>query len=157
MAAKICVDPLRGYGVHVQPEVSTLMMIPGRPQSRSKNSAGESLAVSQRYLNRVRRMAHAIFGADPAPEKSIRLIIRLYYVLPPPEPPQIGQWHEYSIPRADRAPEIIIQGLTGHLYVHPSQINPLTVYRAVVSSAACTEAFGAECAEGAAMVIAHGQ
>ena len=159
MPAKLKTLPLRGASGKVRREHDTegALLIPGRPQSKLERRSGEPLAAGYAYLAIVKRIARETFGELPhIPRGHVELKIRLCYTFPSSDADYVranpGLWHMYSIPRADNAAGIILQGLAGHLYTHAGQVQPLTVLREVMGIAECMEQYGEACQEGAAVI-----
>lgn len=134
-----------------------MLLIPGRPQARTRNGNGRINDVADAYRARVERLARQAFGVTPRhPEGPVAIRLELYYAASEAELGEISarpvRWHLHSIPTGDTAPAIILAGLAGHLYAHAGQANPLLVERYVCSSAELLARFGAWCRRGAAVV-----
>lgn len=157
-------EPLRGVGGSAQsgPRVrvseGALLVIPGRPQARLRDSAGRPLRAGARYLDLVRRLARRQFGGSVLHQNGmLPLRLELYYALA--DDGLVGEirsvpvvWHLHNIPRADTAQGIILSGLVGTLYSHAAQVEPLTVLRQVLSVRESIAQFGRGCRGGAAVV-----
>jgi len=83
------------------------------------------------------------------PDGFVKLDLEVYYVQEDAlERPLV--WHNQKIPRADRAANIILTALSGLLYTHAGQVNPLQVERFVLTPYQCKSQFGSQ--EGAVVV-----
>lgn len=125
------------------------MLIPGRPQTK------ENLAVGRQYRQQVERLARRLALPYHA-EGLLEIRLELYYAIPEAEYEQAvknpATWHLHSIPRGNNAAEIILTALSGHLYRHAGQVDPLTVTRQLLTPEMLTARFGPACSDGCAVV-----
>ena len=134
-----------------------MLVIPGRPQARMHASDGTPLAAGRRYYDHVQALARRAFGNTPArPTGQVPIRLELYYAFTDEQAAELGKshatWHLQSIPSAATAPTIILGALAGHLYAHTSQVEPLTVTRAIVSHDEATATYGPACRRGLAII-----
>lgn len=129
------------------------LIIPGRPQARIRNGSGRLLDVAIDYVRAVRHAARPLTQPDgtPAnPTTAIPLNIELTYTSEHDIPP--SQWHHESIPNADTAATLILQALTGSLYTHASQANPLIVTRRLITPLEATTRWGRNAERGCTII-----
>ena len=134
-----------------------MLLIPGRPQSRLRNDHGQLLEGGQEYYNQVQRTARQAFSSVPLfTHEPVPLKIEFYYAF---SDEMIGDiigkpatWYLHNIPNTHTAPGIILSALSGFLYTHSSQVEPLTVTRTIFSTREMIARFGKHCRRGATVV-----
>lgn len=119
------------------------LTIPGRPQAKARNSRGETLDAAKTYLDHVRRAAtHAGLGHNGPRHPDSQLALRLTFVYTTRKPAlRILGWPEENIPNAHKAPELVLQALTGLAFTRVSQVNPLIVTRTVLTPEDCLDRY----------------
>lgn len=127
--------------------------VPGRPQSRTRNANGDLLQAGRDFLHTLRAAAaqhRGPTGAPLHPTGSLKLDIRLYYTNDHPLAPH--RWHADNIPNADVAASLVLPALTGSIYSHASQANPLVVTRHVITPDEAIERWGEASARGCTVI-----
>lgn len=120
------------------------LLIPGRPQSKPRNSQGTDLAAAHAYTATVRAAATTAGlgrnGHPHTPNGHLRVDITLIYTSDHDVPPTA--WPTHSIPNADTAPTLVLKALTGLAWTHATQANPLIVTRRVITRHECQRLYG---------------
>lgn len=150
---KINAPPLRGQSAKGGPVQNTLV-IPGRPQSQLRNRRGELLTAGHNYLEAIKAYAAQLNNRhEPLySTEALRLDIHLYYATLAGANLPVDTWHRKSIPNGDTAASLVLSGLTGHLYAHATQANPLIIHRHAVTPDECLNRFGPQAKRGATLI-----
>lgn len=144
--------PLRGAQPRARGAAAVQLVIPGRPQARLHNGDGRSNAAGRAYLDAVRTAAKRlqVDGQPLHQVEQLRVDVHLHYTSDHHAPP--SKWPHESIPNADTAASLVLKALTGSLYAHASQANPLTITRTILKPHTAIATWGSAAARGCTVI-----
>lgn len=129
------------------------LVIPGRPQAKLvEGRSGTYRVPGGEYVDAIRQAARAAGlgrnGHPRNPHGHVHVDLLLIYTSDENLPPT--SWPDQSIPNADTAATLVLKALTGIVWTHATQANPLHTTRRVMTRAECRATYGS--IEGATVI-----